>query len=353
MTDESMDDLIGRSVERLLREKRTADRTLAAEPAGMDAETWQELVALGLVGPDSAGLSEREVVSVTRAIGHAGALVPYADCEGLSRWLAVAAGIETQPSELLGLLILDDAGPVSQDRSGNLRIATDGLRLPWGRFSRRTLLAFRWQGLPRVGMVPTADLRLDPTVNMAGEPLDRCTAPDVVPDGVTGVDEAHGPTALRQRAALLRSAAMLGAMQRIHEMTVAYAGDRRQFGRSLSQFQVIQAYLAEMTAELAATQAMLECCLLDPSDGPDAAAPDGAEVAALRIRAGLAAQRVATLGHQIHGAIGFTREYPLHLWSRRLWSWREEHGNDRWWRTRLGRQMIGSGAQAWRTRITG
>lgn len=353
MTNEPMDDLIGRSVERLLHEKVTAERTLAAEAAGMDGDCWEGLVGLGLAGPDSTDLSERDVVSVTRTIGHAAALVPYADCEGLARWLAVNAGIESQPSELLGLLVLDGAEPVSQDRSGNLRIATGGRRLPWGRFCRRTLVAFRWQDRPRIATVTTAGLRLEPTANLAGEPLDRCIAVDVVPDQVTEVDEAHAPAALLRRAALLRSAAMLGAMQRIHEITVTYAGDRRQFGRSLSQFQVIQAYLAEMAGELAATQAMLECCLLEPSGDPDGPAADDAEVAALRIRAGLAAQRVAALGHQIHGAIGFTQEYPLHLWTRRLWAWREEYGNDRWWRTRLGRQMIGLGAQAWRTRITG
>ena len=52
--------------------------------------------------------------------------------------------------------------------------------------------------------------------------------------------------------------------------------------------------------------------------------------------------------HQLHGAIGFTHEYPLHPLTRRLWSWRTEAGNDRYWAARLGAYMAERGADnAW------
>ena len=54
-----------------------------------------------------------------------------------------------------------------------------------------------------------------------------------------GVD----PEALRYRGALTRVALMAGALERMSEMTVAYTGERRQFGRPVSRFQAVQQHL--------------------------------------------------------------------------------------------------------------
>ena len=46
--------------------------------------------------------------------------------------------------------------------------------------------------------------------------------------------------------------------------------------------------------------------------------------------------------------MGFTYEHTLHHATRRLWSWREEFGNETVWATRLGRMVAGQGAdQLW------
>jgi len=55
----------------------------------------------------------------------------------------------------------------------------------------------------------------------------------------------------------------------------------------------------------------------------------------------------------MHGAIGFTREHALHHFTQRLWAWRSEFGNDRYWAGRLGREVARAGAQALWPRITG
>ena len=39
-----------------------------------------------------------------------------------------------------------------------------------------------------------------------------------------------------------------------------------------------------------------------------------------------------------------TQEYPLHQFSRRLWAWRNEYGNEIFWSTRLGRAAAAAGA---------
>jgi acyl-CoA dehydrogenase len=48
--------------------------------------------------------------------------------------------------------------------------------------------------------------------------------------------------------------------------------------------------------------------------------------------------------HQAHGAMGVTREYPLHHLTRRLWAWRHEHGGGREWRIALGADVLAVGA---------
>ena len=69
-------------------------------------------------------------------------------------------------------------------------------------------------------------------------------------------------------------------------------------------------------------------------------------VAVAKSRIGEAAGRGAEIAHQVHGAMGFTREHNLHYSTRRLWSWRDEFGNESYWQTRLGRAVAASGADA-------
>ncbi|MBV9252334.1 MAG: acyl-CoA dehydrogenase, partial [Acetobacteraceae bacterium] len=73
-----------------------------------------------------------------------------------------------------------------------------------------------------------------------------------------------------------------------------------------------------------------------------------AEVAVAKVRVGEAASTGAAIAHQVHGAIGFTKEYALQLSTRRLWSWREEFGSDVEWAARVGAFACGRGAdQLW------
>ena len=57
-----------------------------------------------------------------------------------------------------------------------------------------------------------------------------------------------------------------------------------------------------------------------------------------------AAGLVASLAHQVHGAIGMTQEYELQHYTRRLWAWRQEFGSERWWYGRIGAGVVASGA---------
>jgi acyl-CoA dehydrogenase len=67
------------------------------------------------------------------------------------------------------------------------------------------------------------------------------------------------------------------------------------------------------------------------------------EIAAAKIIADESAERGTRAAHQAHGAMGVTREYALHHFSRRLWAWRHEFGTGARWRRRLGTHTARAG----------
>jgi acyl-CoA dehydrogenase len=145
---------------------------------------------------------------------------------------------------------------------------------------------------------------------------------------------------MHQLGALLRSAQIAGALEAALNQTVAYTNERVQFGRSLSQFQVIQHQLALLAEETAAVScaARAACRSADVGDA-------SFEVAAAKLRANRSVTQSTSIAHQCHGAIGFTEEHVLHFFTQRLWSWRSEFGNDRHWATYLGRRVLAEGAE--------
>ena len=74
--------------------------------------------------------------------------------------------------------------------------------------------------------------------------------------------------------------------------------------------------------------------------------------AAARVLADRCATRGARAAHQVHAAMGITREHPLHLSTRRLWASREDGGPTRTWERALGARLVAAGpdrAWAWIT----
>ena len=118
------------------------------------------------------------------------------------------------------------------------------------------------------------------------------------------------------RAAL--AAELAGTMRTALAVTLEYLKERRQFGRTIGSFQAVQHRLAEchVVCESARWLALEAAATGAPSE---AAATAAASAAA-------AARRVFAETHQLSGAIGFTREHPLHVFSMRLQALRLELG---------------------------
>lgn len=105
---------------------------------------------------------------------------------------------------------------------------------------------------------------------------------------------------------------MLGAMQRVFEMTIDYAQKRHQFGRPLSAFQVIQHYCADMAIELESSRFITNQAVWRINNG----LPSRKEVAMTKAWSSEAIKKITTMAHQIHGGIGFTKDQDLYLYFR-------------------------------------
>jgi acyl-CoA dehydrogenase len=164
--------------------------------------------------------------------------------------------------------------------------------------------------------------------------------PAALGDAPQGLDAG----ALMLMGATVRAMQMAGALEAILDLAVAYANERVAFGRPIAKFQAVQHNLARLAGEVAAALAAAGSA----ADAmANAAMPDEAgflEAASAKIRVGEAAGEGAAIAHQVLGAIGFTREHVLHRFTRRLWAWRDDFGNESQWAVKLGRLVAARGA---------
>ena len=146
------------------------------------------------------------------------------------------------------------------------------------------------------------------------------------------------------RGALGRAVMMLGALESACDLAVAHAKDRTQFGRSLASFQAVQHMLAQAARDVALTRAAVE---LAATVAAEDLRGGWLEIASAKVIAGRAAESVSAYAHQVHGAIGVTKEYSLSALTRRLWSWRDEFGTEVEWAQRIGQEAWRSPGGVW------
>jgi alkylation response protein AidB-like acyl-CoA dehydrogenase len=157
------------------------------------------------------------------------------------------------------------------------------------------------------------DWKAEPQPGNTGYPMART---EVSAPGVTlGVGSAELARRWWRTALAVEIA---GTARAAFDLTVRYVKEREQFGRIIGSFQALQHRLADCAAQVDAARwlAREAVALGAPADLSAAAA-----VAACQ-----AAQLVMLETHQITGAMGFTLEYDLHVWSLRLTALRVEAG---------------------------
>jgi len=342
------DTLLTESARRVFADSCSFDAVEHAEASGWAAAVWDALADTGLawVGvPEAAGGSGGtldDALEVLRVAGAHSAPVPLAETGILGGWLLAGAGLPVPA----GPVTVAPGLPHDAVALEGSRVTGVVHRVPWARAAERIVLLGGVDAATVIS-VRVEVVRVEPATNLAGEPRDTvhfdAVTAEVAPAG-PGVDAA----AFRARGALTRVAMMAGALERMVDLAVDYTAQRHQFGKAIATFQAVQAHLVHAAQDAA----LVGMALVQA--GRAAAAGDGwFEIASAKILANQAASTATRHVHQAHGAMGLTREYPLHHSSRRLWAWRSEYGDERDWSRALGRTVVGEGADRLYPVITG
>ena len=224
--------------------------------------------------------------------------------------VARAGGVCAFAASALVASAVSDAsieGPValtSADRGGPVRFAAS---------ARSLLVLDRGAGEARV--VPVEPGECEPVRSSFGYPMGR------PPADLSKRGESLGPGSadrLERWWRLALAVEAVGTMDACLDVTVAYLSERRQFGRTIGSFQAVQHRLADCAIQIEASRWLAREAAFH--DAPE----EGTATAATYVLA--AARDVFSETHQLSGAIGFTREHDLHVFSMRLQALRIELG---------------------------
>ncbi|MDE3165516.1 MAG: acyl-CoA dehydrogenase, partial [Acidobacteriota bacterium] len=102
-------------------------------------------------------------------------------------------------------------------------------------------------------------------------------------------------------------AQMIGLARGALDAALAYARERKQFGRTIAEFQAVQFDLAKMAIELEAARLLV----YNAARLRDAGRPFLTEAAMAKYYSSEIAERVASRAIEIHGGVGITRDYPV------------------------------------------
>jgi acyl-CoA dehydrogenase len=314
--------LIADQAERLFRSGFDMALRRMAEHGQWPIELWTKCEEMGLpllLAPEGAG-------------GHG---VGWEEARGLFSLLGeYAIPLPVGETAIAARLLADHSVPIP---SGPLTVAVDAhaTTAPWGGDAQSVVIL----GVQELQLVVPDPALTRRARNIGRDPRDEIGKGEVLHRATLLPDAMDNYASM---GAGLRICQIAGALRWLRNTCVDYAAVRVQFGKPISRFQAVQHALALLAAETAAAEACARHA---------AAAIDRGEaaltVSAAKIRSGRAAAKGASLAHQILGAIGFTDEHELHDFTRRLWAWRSEFGNERYHADRLGRAAVAAGDGLW------
>ena len=335
----------------ILADHSSAEAVLAAEPAGWNEPLWNVLADGGFatISVDEqiggSGGSIADACAVLHELGRSAAAVPFAEHALLAGWV-LASGNRSLPEGVLTVIHDTSALQIAPTGSG-ITVSGAAKRVAWASASSHVVAAIDIDGKATALLIPMTDLVVGGGTNLAQEQRCSVTFNGVdVPSENTWEIPSNTQEQLRLRGALSRAALMAGALERATELTVRYTSEREQFGRPIGRFQAVQRHVVRLAE--AAQQAAMATTVAALNAGDEI---DFFDAASAKIVAGECASVGTATAHQAHGAIGMTKEYELGQLSRRLWSWRDEHGHERAWARELGARLAEAGADALWPRI--
>jgi acyl-CoA dehydrogenase len=338
------------SMNRLFEDKSTKQVIDRAENGEFAHDLWRAVAESGVplaALPESAGGADAEwsdLFAVLRVAGRFSAPIPLAETM-LAGWIAASAGLELSDGPMtVGPVFGRDSLTVVDDGKGWV-LSGKASRVPYAtQVSKIILIADGPDGELAVALEGVGDAVVTPGRNIANEGRDtlKFSRMRIAADAVGPLRPGVSRGALYRRGALARATMMSGALERAMDLAVGYAQERVQFGRPISKFQAVQQNLAVLAGQTAAAVAAANLAI--QALGKVDAERELFLIGIAKTRVGEAATLACEIAHQVHGAIGFTKEYALQLSTRRLWSWREEFGPDPEWAARVGATACENGA---------
>jgi acyl-CoA dehydrogenase len=339
MTDESK--ILEDAMTRLLTARCRPADVRGSEGRWM-SELWNALVDMGVpwLGiPDSLGGSGGEVDDAALAVRIAArhtVPLPIAEMTLVACPALASAGIPMPAGASLSCA----TDPLRAEQAGaGLLVSGTAYQVAWAANCDYTVAICDVDGANQIVVIRCSDMAVQSERNAAGEARCRITLDRVRP--VEFAATAWSTDVMLARAAAAATLAISAAADRVVELSIGYANTRQQFGRPIGMFQAVAHLLARMAAAAAAAQGAARLALRALRDNDILLAGSAKTVASET------AGTVAELAHQLHGAIGMTREHRLHLLTRRLWSWRDEYGSDRYWSRREGQHLVATATDPW------
>lgn len=351
MTGFGSDPLLVETAERLFRSTCTFEAVEHAEGERWAGAVWDALAEAGFPWvsvPEAAGGSGGSLVdaaALLRAAGAVGAPVPLAETGLLAGWLLASAGLALPEGPAT---VIPEASCVSL-ADGRVRgVAT----VAWAERAERIVACVADGDGWRIVSLRPDQLDITPGANMAGEPRDTVTIDVTLADcesaaAPVGVDGDE----LARRGSLSRIVLAAGAIESMTQLAVDYTSQRRQFGKPVASFQAVQQHLVH-SAQFSVKASMAAALAVRAMAGESASSSQFA-LSAARVVVDDASVRATRAVHQAHGAMGVTREYPLHHLSRRLWSWRHEYRPAARWKQELATSALAAGSDGYFALITG
>lgn len=322
-------------------------REMEEDSKGYTDEIWQKIAEQGWIGliiPEEyggAGLEFQDLIILLEEMGRYMLPGPYFTTVVLGGMTLMKSATEEQKKEYLpriaeGQIIVTLAltePDASWDASGVQLEATD---TPNGYVLNGTKLFVPYANVSEYLIVAARTGKNDTDISLfmvsASEPgISQTSLKTIGSDNQSEVvfnnvavshesllgDLNNGWDTIKQitnLAAIGKCAEMSGAIQNVLEMTVEYAKQRTQFGRPIGTFQAVQHHCANMATEVELSRLMTYQAGSALSEGLSA----DKEVAMAKAWVNESAKRVCAMGHQTHGAIGFTKEHNLQLYTKRI-----------------------------------
>ena len=313
--------------ERELLVQTAAEVMASAVDAPFDEVLWSTCADLGFATLgvaeelDGAGGTFADAVAVVGVAARFAVAAPLA--ESLLATHALASVGVTPPN--VNLTVAAASGRLECNADGDtMRVRGTLERVAWA--AQMDVLVVVADDVPGTLVIDLADCHVEHEANLAGEPRD--TVHVDVRAACAGGTGVWSEQRLVTTAAALRVVQIAGALATVRDLTVEYVRQREQFGRPISSFQVVQHELAVLSSLVASARVAAEYVAEAPADF--------VSVGACKAYVGRICGEATRIAHELHGAIGFTEEHPLHRFTRRVWSWRDEWGSDSRWAAELG-----------------